>query len=82
VRDVFDVVDHFGGDEEVFAFDVRFFNRDAELGLGVVELGAVEVCVAEFDGLPDCVDRAAVDGIEVAAFEEGGAGAVADLEGG
>jgi hypothetical protein len=73
--DVGDVRQHLGHDVEFVARDTGFLNGYAQLGLGFVDFGAVEVVVAEADGGFGAVDADLVEDGLVALLVPGGAGA-------
>jgi hypothetical protein len=70
--DVRDVIDDFGGDEEVFA------PNDPELGFSVVELSPVEVVISQLDCGLDRVNRALIYFVEITRLEQRRTGAIAN----
>lgn len=79
--DVFDVGQDFGDDVELLARDAGVLDGFPELGLGLVDFGAVEVVVAEPDGHLGAGDAGFVELRFVAGFVPGCAGAVGELDG-
>ena len=77
-RDVRDVGAHLGRHEELLARDPGLRDGGAELGLGVVDLGAVEVVVVERDGRLDAGDEGRVRLGVVGLFEPRGPRAVGE----
>jgi hypothetical protein len=59
-RDVSDVWQHLGHDVELLAGDARLLDGGSQLGLSLVDFGAVEVVVAEADGRFGAVDACLV----------------------
>jgi hypothetical protein len=76
-RDVSDVRQDLGHDVELLAGDAGLLNGGSQLGLSLVDFGAVEVVVAEADGGFGAVDACLVELGLVAGLVPGGAGAVA-----
>ena len=76
-REVSDVGQHFGHDVEFLARNPGLLDRSTELSLGLVDLGAIEVVVAEIDGHFGAVDACLVELRFVASLIPGSAGPVA-----
>ena len=76
-RDVSDVRQDFGHDVELLAGDARLLDGGSQLGLSLVDFGAVEVVVAEADGRFGTVDACLVELGLVAGLVPGCAGTVA-----
>lgn len=76
-RDVSDVRQDLGHDVELLAGDTGLLDGGSQLGLSLVDFGAVEVVVAEADGGFGAVDACLVKLGLIACLVPGGAGAVA-----
>lgn len=76
-RDVSDVWQNLSHDVELLAGDARLLDGGSQLGLSLVDFGAVEVMVAEADGHFGAVNACLVELGLVAGLVPGGAGAVA-----
>lgn len=76
-RDVSDVRQDLGDDVELLAGDARLLDGGSQLGLSLVDFGAVEMVVAEADGDFGAVDACLVELGLVAGLVPGGTGAVA-----
>ena len=76
-RDVSDVRQDLGDDVELLAGDARLLDGGSQLGLSLVDFGAVEVVVAEANGGFGAVDTCLVELGFVASLVPGGASAVA-----
>lgn len=81
LRHVLDVRQDLGDDVELLARDAGVRDRGPQLGLGLVDFGAVEVVVAEPDGHLGTGDAGFVELRLVAGFVPGCAGAVGELRG-
>jgi hypothetical protein len=71
----------FCGHEESFSRNPAFFDRGAEFGFSVVDLGTIEVVVAEIYGGFDGGDKGGVEGSVGGLLVPGRSGAIAELDG-
>lgn len=76
-RDVSDVRQDLGHDVKFLAGDAGLLDGGSQLGLSLVDFGAIEMVVAEADGGFGAVDACLVELGLVAGLVPGGAGAVA-----
>lgn len=76
-RDVSDVRQDLGHDVKLLAGDAGLLDGGPQLGLSLVDFGAIEMVVAEADGGFGAVDAGLVELGLVAGLVPGGAGAVA-----
>jgi hypothetical protein len=76
-RDISNVGQDFGHDVELLASHAGLLDGCAQLGLGLVHFGAIEVMIAEIDGGFGAVDARLVELGLVAGLVPGCAGAVA-----
>ncbi len=79
-RDVGDVGDDFGCDEELLSRHVTLLDCGADFAFRVVDFRSVDVVVAQLDGCFDGFDELAVGFAVVGKLKPGGPGAVAKLE--
>lgn len=76
-RDVSDIRQDLGHNVELLAGDAGLLDGGSQLGLSLVDFGAIEMVVAEADGGFGAVDTCLVELGLVAGLVPGGAGAVA-----
>lgn len=61
LRDVIDFRNDFRSHEKLFSRDTALFDRRPKLRLCIVELGTIEMIVAELDGGLDCLNRCTIN---------------------
>lgn len=76
-RDISNVRQHLGHNVKFLAGDARLLDGGSQLGLSLVDFGAVEMVVAEADGGFGAVNACLVELGLVAGLVPGGTGAVA-----
>lgn len=79
-RNIGHVLVHLGGDEQLVSGQVALRNGLAELFLGSVDFGSVEVIISQVHGTLDRVDQVAIQ-IGVGVLEPCCAGPISDLVG-
>ena len=71
---------HFGRHEQVLSRDATLADGEAQFGLGVIHLGAVQMAVPQSNRSFDRFDQIPADGSVLSRLVPGGAGAITELD--
>ena len=79
IWDVFDIFDHFGGDEQFLSSHFTVLDGEAKLTFGIVHLSAINVVKAKLYCCLDCLFALLIDILVVSTLVPGSAGAISKL---